>query len=71
MCKSSAYKPELLNYLKISSILKDFLACVPLENDRKNSFNCGGKTHFYLNCTTIYENKSPCCIRTRDPQISR
>lgn len=45
MCKSSAYKPELLNYLKISSILKDFLACVPLENDRKNSI-VGGKPIF-------------------------
>lgn len=43
--KSSAYKPELLNYLKISSILKDFLACVPLENDRKNSI-VGGKPIF-------------------------
>lgn len=58
--KSFAYKPELLNYLKIwiSSMY---------STDKNSILECG--TIFY--CTTFHKNKSHCVVRTRDLQIGR
>lgn len=62
--KSSAYKPSLLNHLKIwvSSMCSTWIWLKILFLGKKIKF---------LNCTAIHENKRSWSIRNQDPWVGR